>query len=324
MILKRKDYLMIEFDKFSKPAIGGTEIIKYELQKRLPPELLNQFQIICDRVTELKQNKIRLFWVHTTADQVDTRHLANRGWDKFHKIIFISHYQKEDYQRTYRIPPSHCIVIPHGIHPIQVKEKSKELQLIYCSTPHRGLSLLIDVFDEISSYYDITLRVHSSYSIYGWNEKQQEFERSSLYQRLNQHPKIQNLGFTKHNELLNSLSQSHIFAYPCIYKETFCLSLLEALSARCLAVHPDYSCLPETASNWSLMYNYNENPIQHKKLFKKTLIDAIENYSSYETHLNRQKEYVDSFYDWNIIIPKWISFLESIQTIKTKPKLQYY
>jgi hypothetical protein len=51
---------MIEFDKFSKPAIGGTEIIKYELQKRLPPELLNQFQIICDRVTELKQNKNKI------------------------------------------------------------------------------------------------------------------------------------------------------------------------------------------------------------------------------------------------------------------------
>lgn len=25
---------MIEFDEFSKPAMGGTEIIKYELQKK--------------------------------------------------------------------------------------------------------------------------------------------------------------------------------------------------------------------------------------------------------------------------------------------------
>ena len=54
---------MIEFDEFSKPAMGGTEIIKYELQKRLPQELLNRFQIICDRVTELNQNKIRLYLI---------------------------------------------------------------------------------------------------------------------------------------------------------------------------------------------------------------------------------------------------------------------
>ncbi len=314
---------MSEFDSFSQPAMGGTEIIKYELQKRLPQELLSKFQIICDRVTELNQNKVRLFWVHNTANQIDTRHLANRGWERFHKIVFISHYQKEDYQRTYGIPSSHCIVIPHGITPMEISQKSKQLQLIYCSTPHRGLSLLINVFEEISSLYDVTLRVHSSYSIYGWREKQQEFEKSSLYDRMNQQSRIQNLGFTSHGELLESFSQSHIFAYPCVYRETFCLSLLEALSSKCLAVHPDYSCLPETASNWSLMYSYHENPMKHKEIFKKTLISAIENYSSYENHLNKQKEYVDTFYHWDSIISKWISFLESIQNIKTKSKLQY-
>jgi len=72
------------------------------------------------------------------------------------------------------------------------------------------------------------------------------------------------------------------------------------------------------------MYSYHENPIEHKKVFKNTLIRAIENYSSYETHLNKQKDYVDSFYDWNVIIPKWISFLESIQDTKPKPRFQYF
>jgi glycosyltransferase involved in cell wall biosynthesis len=316
---------MIEFDEFSKPAMGGAEIIKYELQKRLPQELLSKFQIICDRITTLDSNKIRLFWVHNTADQVDTRHLANRGWEKFHKIVFISHYQKEDYQRTYGIPPSYCAVIPHGFNPIKVQEKSKDLQLIYCSAPHRGLPLLVDVFEELLEVYDISLRVHSSYSIYGWNEDQRKFENSSLYSRIKNHSKIQNFGFTEHDELLKSFSQSHIFAYPCIYKETFCLSLLEALSAKCLAIHPDYSGLPETASNWSLMYSYHENPIQHKEIFKKTLSDAIENYSSYETHLNKQKEYIDSFYNWETIIKEWINLLKSLEhlNIKTKSKLQY-
>lgn len=314
---------MIEFDEFSKSAMGGTEIIKYELLKRLPQDLLNKFQITCDRLSTLNENKIRLFWVHNTTDQVDTRHLANRGWEKFHKIIFISHYQKEDYQRTYNIPSSHCKVISYGITPVEVLEKDKKLSLIYCSTPHRGLSLLIDVFEEICSSYDISLKVHSSYSIYGWNEKQKEFEKSLLYKRIEENDKIQNFGFTKHEDLLKSFSQSHIFAYPCVYKETFCLSLLEALSAKCLAVHPDYSCLPETASNWSLIYSYHENQNQHKEVFKQTLIKAIENYSLYKTHLNQQKEYVDYFYDWGIIIPKWISFLEEIENTKSKSKLQY-
>jgi len=316
---------MIEFDDFSKPAMGGTEIIKYELQKRLPQELLTKSQILCDRISTLDSNKLRLFWVHNTTDQVDTRHLANRGWEKFHKIIFISHYQKEDYQRTYGIPSSHCIVISYGITPIEVQKKSNQLELIYCSIPHRGLSLLVNVFEELAEDYDISLRVHSSYSIYGWNERQQEFEKSFLYDRMNQHSRIKNFGFTKHDDLLNSLSQSHIFAYPCIYKETFCLSLLEALSAKCLSVHPDYSCLPETSSNWSLMYSYHENLNLHKEIFKKTLIHAIENYSSYETHLNKQKEYIDTFYNWDIKIHEWIKTLSMLKNLNQiiKPKLSF-
>ena len=56
--------MSIEFDAFSKKSMGGTEIIKYELRKRLPQKLLNKFQIVCDRIGHLEQNKIRLFWVH--------------------------------------------------------------------------------------------------------------------------------------------------------------------------------------------------------------------------------------------------------------------
>ena len=61
----------IEFDSFSKKSIGGTEIIKYELQKRLPQKLLDKFQIVCDRIQYLDENKIRLFWVHLSPIQTE-------------------------------------------------------------------------------------------------------------------------------------------------------------------------------------------------------------------------------------------------------------
>ena len=39
--------------------MGGTEIIRYCLQERLPPELLSKFQIITDRFDDLDETKIR-------------------------------------------------------------------------------------------------------------------------------------------------------------------------------------------------------------------------------------------------------------------------
>ena len=43
------------------------------------------------------------------------------------------------------------------------------------------------------------------------------------------------------DELKKSLASSHIFPYPSTYRETFCLALLEAMSAGLLCVHPNYA-----------------------------------------------------------------------------------
>jgi predicted methyltransferase len=51
---------MIEFDDFSKLAMGGTEIILHGLQNRLPQELLSKFQIICDRIITIDDNQDKI------------------------------------------------------------------------------------------------------------------------------------------------------------------------------------------------------------------------------------------------------------------------
>lgn len=272
---------MIEFDEFSKNASGGTEIIKNELQKRLPQELLSKFQIICDRVGNLKQDKIRLFWVHNTPEQELKLNFAspcskifeNIGWKKFSKIIFISQNQRDKFISKYNIPYSHCTIIPYGINPIPLKEKPKDkITLIYHSTPYRGLKLLMNVFSKLcKEYNNIELKVFSSYKIHGLNDNQQIYENSADYYRMERHPKIKNIGCVSNEQIREELSNSHIFAYPNIYEETFCLSLLEAMSAGCLCIHPNYGCLKETASNWTTIYDYHENEYEHQQIFYKYL-----------------------------------------------------
>ena len=119
---------MIEFDEFSKKSMGGTEIIRYGLQERLPPELLSKFQIITDRFDDLDETKIRLYWSHVNPDNneqtlaylgyKDTKPLANGGWNKFHRLIFVSHHQMENWIREYDIPRSHCVVVKYALVPM--------------------------------------------------------------------------------------------------------------------------------------------------------------------------------------------------------------
>jgi glycosyltransferase involved in cell wall biosynthesis len=324
--------MTIEFDEFSKSAKGGTEIIKYGLQDRLPKDLLSKFQIVTDRFEELDETKIRLYWSHVDPDNneqtlaylgyEDIKPLTNGGWNKFHKLIFVSYTQMENWIREYDIPRSHCTVMKHALEPIKLQQKPKDkIVLVHHSNPQRGLSLLVDVFERLCKEYDnIELKVHSSWNIYGMNKWEEDYKQGDLYQRLEAHPKIHNIGYLPNEELKKSLASSHIFPYPNIMPETFCLSLLEAMSAGCLCVHSSLGCLPETASNWTMIYDYHEKIPQHEEKFYQELKRAIEIVNQKETqeHLKKQKEYVDYLFNWDRRTQDWINLLESLEDLPLK------
>jgi glycosyltransferase involved in cell wall biosynthesis len=324
--------MTIEFDKFSKSSKGGTEIIKYGLEDRLPSSLLSKFQIVCDRIENLEDDKIRLFWTHLTPKQSESMMtwmgiknnspLANGGWKKFHKIICISYHQMEEYIREYDIPYSHFSVMKYALDPIEVLDKPKnKIILFHQSNPSRGLDLLVPVFEKLSEEFDnIELKVHSSWKIYGRDDWQNEYEKSKIFQRLERHPKIHNIGYVSNEDLKKSLATSHIFAYPSIWKETFCLSLLEAMSGGLLCVHSSLGCLPETSGNWTMMYQFEEDKEKHQEIFYYRLKKAIEviNTEEIQQHLKKQKEYVDYLFNWDKRTQDWIDMLQKLENLPLK------
>jgi glycosyltransferase involved in cell wall biosynthesis len=312
--------------EYNQNANGGTELISRKLEQYIPQKLLDKFQIICGRVSNLNENKIKLLWIHDTPRQIDNEHLKDGGWGKFHKMIFISHHQMEEYVREYQIPYSHCVIMKYALEPIELQPKpTDKISLIYTSTPHRGLDILVNVFERLcEEYNNLELKVHSSYNIYAREEQQKHYEETSLYQRLEAHPKIKNIGFVSNQELKKSLASSHIFSYPSTYRETFCLALLEAMSAGLLCVHPNYACLPETASNWTMMYDYHEDKAVHEQIFYEHLKKAINivNTKNVSRKLKYQREYVNYFYNWERRTQEWIELLKSLEHLNPKIKQQ--
>jgi hypothetical protein len=96
---------------YNKNSNGGTEIQSKELSSRIPQELLNKFQITTSEDIDLDNSKIRLLYLHSTAYEVYHPFLEKNNWKKFHKIIFVSHHQMEEYVREYQIPYSQCRVM---------------------------------------------------------------------------------------------------------------------------------------------------------------------------------------------------------------------
>ena len=84
-------------------SMGGTELLTMELFKRLPDEYKDYFQFVVSRVYDL-EDKPRLYWIHDLAlDPVHTFLTENNGISNFAKLIFVSHWQQQQFNTLLKI-----------------------------------------------------------------------------------------------------------------------------------------------------------------------------------------------------------------------------
>lgn len=309
----------IDVNEVNTKSRGGTELMVERLN-RLPAEILAPFQIIPSRVRSLDDTKVRILWLHDLPGDPESEHLKNGGWAKFHKLVFVSYWQRDAYINHYKIPYNRCTVIRNCIDPIQeISKPTDQINIIYHTTPHRGLKLLVPTFLKLAEKYDnIHLDVYSSFKIYGWDERDKEY--SDLFNQMEyKQDRIHNHGTVSIDQIRAVLAKkSHIFSYPSVWPETSCLSLIEAMSAKCIAVHPSYAALPETAAGWTLMYDMKDDHEEHQEIFYHNLEAAIMNVGKIDFTLNAQKSYVDTFYSWEYVKNEWTNLLRTLKDLPTE------
>jgi UDP-glucose:(glucosyl)LPS alpha-1,2-glucosyltransferase len=305
-------------------SFGGTERLTQELAKRADPELLKECQIISSRIrSDLQEDKVRIFWAHDLPNDPESQFLKSKyEQDKFHLFVFVSNWQMQAYINAYGLPWSKCVVMLNAIEPIEEHEKPNDgkINLIYHSTPHRGLQILVPVFMKLCENHDnIHLNVYSSFEIYGWKDRDQQY--LELFELINSHSNMTNHGTVSNYEVREALKQSHILAYPSIWPETSCMVLMEGMSAGLLCVHSNLAALYETAANWTQMYQLNEDHSKHAGTFYHMLDSAITNYRepSMQSRLGPMSSYANVFYSWQGRTVQWNSLLRSlIHSIKDR------
>lgn len=297
---------------------GGTELLGRKLESLISPELLDNFQIVISRLRgELDETKIRIFWAHDLPDDPESKFLENGGWRKFHRLVFVSHFQMQTYIKKFDIPWSRCQVLQNAIVPLTPNPDKdfSTIRLVYHSTPHRGLNILAPVFDKLcETHKDIHLDVFSSFKLYGWEDNDKNYQ--PVFQALEANPQVTNHGTVSNDHIREALQNAHIFAYPCTWTETSCLCLMESMSAGLLCVHPTLGALPETAANWTMQYQWDETLNRHAGIFYQSLDTAInlmrDNHSKTQGQLSSQRAYTNVFYSWELRKMQWEAFLSSL------------
>ena len=320
--------------EMARSAKGGTELMQARLEGHLAskhPELLEFFNFHCSRLRDYDENKPSVYWVHDLAEDPEAQHLRNGGWQKFDLIVFVSNWQYQQYQERFGFDGSNCIILNNGIerskHDVDNKWKynlrniADPIRLIYHTTPHRGLEILVPAFIELWEKEwqhwpnPVQLDVYSSFSVYGWGERDAPYE--ALFQQCRDHPAINYHGAVSHEEVQEALAKAHIFAYPCIWKETSCLALIEAMHAECHCIHPNLGALIETSGGHTIQYPFKSDPKLHLDYFKHILEREVKNVResnySYDKSPRAGGDHADAFHMWDNIANDWVNVLTQIK-----------
>jgi len=291
----------------------GVKLVSSLINEQCDQGLLSQIEVL-HAGEEPSQTKKSVLVIHTLPDDPDIQHLQNHGYKKYDKLVFVSHWQQEQFYLYFGIPYSVGTVIYNGIDAIPLHSKSNpekgKIRLMYFNPPERGLDYLYVAFDQLSKEFknlrlDVYCDIHENDSQYVELKKHLKSHGNIVY-----HETVSN------DKIRSALEKAHIFAYPCVWQEVSCLSLIEALSAGCYCVHPALGALKETSLGITQMYSFQDERQKHIDNFyvelKKAVLLHNHSYDYVKSNTETMKAIADFKYDWSMRKDQWNKLFENV------------
>ena len=308
--------------KINSESFGGSENQLRLLLKHLPDASFKDINLILNKTNHdlLEKDKINILWMHHFVNQEEAKNLGSKDYtDKLDYIVFNSNWNFEKFQYQFKIPENKSLVIKNAIEKIDFQEKPKDkINLIYHTTPWRGLAQLLNVFKKLN-LKNVELNVCSSTIIYG--KKFDDIlgkKYENIFNECKNTKNVNYLGFVENKNIIELLKKTHIYSFPSIWPETSCLSAIESMAAGCEVVTTNLGALYETCSPFGTLVSFDRNLDNLEKKYSKTLLKSINNYWSEESQkkLKLQYETINATYSWNVRSEEWKDFFDECRKIK--------
>ena len=304
-------------------SFGGSENQLRLLLKYLPDESFKNINLILNNANHdlIEKDKINILWMHHFVNQKEAQNLGSKDFvKKLDYIVFNSNWNSENHIYQFKIPKNKSVVIKNAIEKIEVEEKPKDkINLIYHTTPWRGLALLLKVFKNLN-LKNVELNVCSSTIIYG-----KKFDSvlgktyESIFNECKNTKNVNYFGFLNNKKIIQILKKMHIFSHPSIWPETSCIAAIESMAAGCEVVTTDLGALSETCSSFGTFVNFDRNFDNLEKKYSEVLLNSIKNFWSVKNQnkLKLQSKAINATYSWDVRSVEWKNFLDKARKLKS-------
>ena len=303
-------------------SYGGSENQMRLLLKNLPDECFKDINLILNNASHdlIEKNKINILWMHHFVNQKEAANLASKDFiNKLDWIVYNSNWNLEKHIYQFKVPENKCLVIKNAIEKINFEEKPKnKINLIYHTTPWRGLVLLLKVFKKLN-LENVELNVCSSTKIYGKkfdNALGKNYEK--IFNECKNTKNVNYYDFLHNNKIIDLLKKMHIFSYPSVWHETSCIAAIESMAAGCEVVTTNLGALFETCSPFGTFVNFDRNFDNLEKKYSKILLNRIQNFWSEENQkkLQLQRDTINATYSWETRSIEWKNFFNEARNSK--------
>jgi len=303
-------------------SFGGSESQLRFLLKYLPDESFKDINLILNNANHdlIEKDKINILWMHHFVNQKEAQNLSSKDFvQKLDYIVFNSNWNSENHIYQFKIPKNKSVVIKNAIEKIDFEEKPKDkINLIYHTTPWRGLALLLNVFKNLN-LKNVELNVCSSTIIYG-----KKFDSvlgktyESIFNECKNTKNVNYFGFLDNKKIIQMLKKMHIFSYPSIWPETSCIAAIESMAAGCEVVTTNLGALSETCSSFGTFVNFDRNFDNLEKKYSEVLLNSIKNFWSDKNQdkLKLQSKSINATYSWNARSVEWKNFFDEARKLK--------
>ena len=234
-------------------------------------------------------------WVHDVLFKtINSSLYLQTHKEKFKKIISVSNWQKHILLQEFKLPENLITTSRNAIIPNRFLKNIEKIpyRFVYISGPERGLNGLLYLIPKIKDKYPLTtLYIFADKKLI--DDKDLEIIEKSDYIFLDSRKSPE--------EIAIELMKSDIFLYPCIFKETYCISVVEAMAAKCLIASTNLAALNEIISNRGITVNVDKETAEDTKDNLYLKFDELLKKLFFVMERKELKErYIKNAYEWAI------------------------
>jgi len=259
---------------------------------------------------DIKARK-KYLWLH---DVMDKEEFIEDRLKKIDKVLFVSQYHADLYADV--IPDIKRFVSGNGILPEDFRKydskfKRRPHSMIYTSSQLRGLEILYEIWPEVKAAVpDATLDVY-----YGWktydemarNNPERQAWKNKMIKWAEDLDGVTDHGRSGQDALNQELFKTQIFAYPCIFPEVYCISLIKAMAAGCYPVTSNFAVLKDF-NIFGTRVKYDPEDIEKfKQEYTKKLIFRLQTKAFIEKHKVNK---IRNGFSWQKTAKGWVDLFE--------------